>query len=79
VTRAVIEFSPDLSPVMPRVCAAIEGCSYSPEENVMGFNYKGFGVIVESGRITINNAADEATAREVLDWFQKKLKVFKEE
>jgi hypothetical protein len=71
VTRAVIDLQGDTSPVMPRINKIIEGCSYSPEKNILGFSYKGLGVIVEPKRITINNAADEATAKEVMDWFIK--------
>ena len=73
MTRAVIELSKDLSPVMPRVSRLIEGCGYSPEANTMGFSYKGMGVIVESKNITINNAEDEATAREVMNWLLNKI------
>lgn len=74
MTRAVIELSEDLSPLMPRISQMIEGCGYSPEANTLGFNHKGFGVIAEPRRITINNASDNATAREVMDWFVKKIK-----
>jgi hypothetical protein len=58
---------------MPEICKIIEGCSYSPEENVLGFSYKGLGVIVERTMITINNAADETTAKEVMDWLSRKI------
>ena len=73
MTRAVIELSEDLIPVMSRVSSLIEGCAYNPETNLMGFNYKGMGVIVESKKITINNAEDEATAREVMNWLLNKI------
>ena len=71
MTRAVIELSGDLSPVMPRVSRLIEGCAYNPEANLMGFRYKDMGVIVEAKKITINNAEDEAIARTVLNWLLK--------
>ncbi len=38
--------------------------------SVMGFNYKGMGVIVEAKKITINNAEDEATAHIVVNWLK---------
>ena len=73
MTRAVIELSGDLSSLMPRMSRLIEGSAYSPETNLMGFNYKGMGVIVEPERITINNAEDEATARTVMRWLLKRV------
>ena len=73
MTRAVIELSEDVSPLMPELAQRIEGAGYSCESGVLGFNYKGFGVIVESKRITVNNAADEPTAREVVDWLTSRL------
>jgi ArsR family metal-binding transcriptional regulator len=73
MTRAVIELSGDLSPVMPRMSRLIEGCAYNPEANLMGFRYKDMGVIVEAKKITINNAEDEATARTVMNWLLNKI------
>lgn len=73
MTRAVIELSGDLSPLMPRMSRLIEGCAYSPETNLIGFNYKGMGVIVEAKKITINNAESKAIAREVMKWLLNKI------
>jgi hypothetical protein len=73
VTRAVIELSEDISPIMPQACVLIEGCGYSQEARTMGFSYKGLGVIVEAKKITINNAVNEVTAREVINWLMSKI------
>ena len=75
MTRAVIKLSGDLSPVMLGASRLIDGCGYSSETNVMGFNYKGFGVIVEAKSITINNADNKAIAREVMRWLQNIIKI----
>jgi ArsR family metal-binding transcriptional regulator len=78
VTRAVIDLSGDFSPLMPRFSRLIEGCGYSSDANVLGFNYNGMGVIVEARKITINHAANEATARAVMEWLQKRITVTNE-
>ena len=36
----------------------------------MGFRFRDMGVIVETHKITINNAEDEATAKTVIDWLR---------
>jgi ArsR family metal-binding transcriptional regulator len=70
VTRAVIELSSDISFTMPLMEKVIDGCAYNHLVPVAAFRYKNLGVIVHSNDITINNAGDEATAREVLDFLK---------
>ena len=64
ITRAVVELSGDISPAMPRMQRLIEGCGYNPEAHIAAFRFKDMGVIVERNKIIINNAEDEAKARQ---------------
>ena len=77
--QAVVELSADISTAMPHMSKLIEGCAYNPEVNLMSFCVKGMGVIVEAHKITINNAENEAEAREVMDWIKNILNVTDEE
>jgi len=70
VTRAVIKLSSDISYAMPIMERVIEGCAYSKETPIAAFRYNNFGVIVHSHEITINNAGDEASAVEVINFLK---------
>jgi len=70
ITRAVIELSGDISPVMPRMERLIETCGYISEAHVAAFRFKDMGVIAERHKITITNAEDEVKAKTVMDWLK---------
>jgi hypothetical protein len=70
ITRAVIEFSEDISPALPLMQRLIEGCGYNPEAHVAAFRFKDMGVIVERNKIIVNNADTEAMAQTVIDFLK---------
>jgi len=55
---------------MPILERGIEGCAYSKEIPIVAFRYKNFGVIIHSRDMTINNAMDEASAEEVINFLK---------
>jgi hypothetical protein len=46
------------------------GCAYSPEANVAAFNFRNMPVVIESKKIMIYNAENEAEAQVVVDWLK---------
>ncbi len=58
----------DLTPWMAGLSAVIPGCAYSPHGQSMGFSREGMPVLLESRRMTIYGAQDEATVGRVLGW-----------
>ena len=55
---------------MPVMARLIEGCGYNEETPVAAFRYKDFSVIVYPREILIMNAADKASAVEVMDFLK---------
>ena len=70
MTRAVIKLARDISYAMPIMERVIEGCAYSNEVPIAAFRYNNFGVIVHSDDIIVNNAGDEASAAEVMNFLK---------
>jgi len=70
MTRAVIKLKRDISYAMPIMERVIEGCAYSNEVPIAAFRYNNFGVIVHSDDIIVNNAGDEASAAEVMNFLK---------
>jgi ArsR family metal-binding transcriptional regulator len=70
VTRAVIKLARDISYAMPIMERVIEGCGYNPDAPVAAFRFKNLGVIVNRKQITINNAGDEASAVQVINFLK---------
>ena len=69
MTRAVIKFSGDISPLMPRLARRIDGCAYNEKANLMAFPFKGITVNVESQQIVISHIEDEAMVKTFMAWF----------
>jgi len=70
MTRAVIKLKRDITYAMPIMDRVIDGCAYSNVTPIASFRYKNFGVIVHSHDILINNAGDEASAKEVINFLK---------
>jgi hypothetical protein len=73
VARAVIEFSSDISPLMPLISKHIRGCAYSPEAHLAAFNLNGHAVVIEAHKIAIYGIEDAAAARNILEWLKETL------
>lgn len=71
--RAVIDFSEDISTLMPDLCRVIDGCAYDPVRKKMAFRAKGMGVVVEPRRISITDAGNTAAAIAVIEWLRDRL------
>ena len=70
MTRAVIKLKRDITYAMPIMERVIEGCAYNNEVPIAAFRYKNFGVIVHDRDMIINNAGDEASAIEVMNFLK---------
>ena len=70
MTRAVVDLSDDLTKAMQGISELIKGCAYNPKINRMGFCRNGMGIIIEPKKMTIHKAADEATAKSVIEWLK---------
>ena len=68
MTRAVIKLAGDISYALPILDRVIDGCAYNAVVPIAAFRYKNFGVIIHSRDMLINNAGDEASAVEVMNF-----------
>jgi ArsR family metal-binding transcriptional regulator len=71
VTRAVINFTSDISFVIPVWAKAIPTAAYNKEIPILGFRYKNWRVIISAEEIMIKDLQTEAEAREVMDYLKK--------
>ena len=71
MTRAVINLARDITYTMPIMERSIEGCAYNEKVPIAAFRYKNFGVIIHSRDILINNAMDEASVTEVMNFLKE--------
>ncbi|MFC1953154.1 hypothetical protein ACFLWR_03385 [Chloroflexota bacterium] len=73
MARAVIEFTENISPIMPQIYRVIEGCAYNNESHVAAFRYDDMRVIVENKKITIYGAEEKHTVERIISWFIDKI------
>ena len=59
---------------MPTLARLIESCGYNEETLVAAFRYKDFGVIVYPRQVFVMNAADKASAVEVMGFLEDIIK-----
>ncbi|OGO00540.1 MAG: hypothetical protein A2Y90_04610 [Chloroflexi bacterium RBG_13_52_12] len=59
---------------MPHLHRAIDTCGYNPGAKVIAFRTRNLGVVVEAGKIIINDTDNTKTAHEVLDWLKDMMK-----
>ena len=71
MTRTVIEFSQDISPMMAELSQVIEGCAYSPLAKVVAFNVSGLRVVADAHTLTVYGTEDEGTVRAIIDQIRK--------
>jgi len=70
VTRAVINFPIDISCAIPIMEKIIDGYVYNTEVPVAAFRYKNWSVVIHRDEIVINNAENEASATEVINFLK---------
>jgi hypothetical protein len=74
MTRAVIDFSHDISESLPYLSNLIKGSVYDPDKQTMVFLYNDMTVVMEKNKATILGADNEAIAHEVITWAADKMK-----
>ena len=74
MTRAVINFTGDISSAIPVWAKAIKTAAYNPQMPILAFRYKNLRVIINPEEITIKDLATEAEAREVMNYLKGLLK-----
>ena len=70
MTRAVIELSGDIRPLLPLLGQKIPGYAYFPGSNQATFNKGNIMVVMNSKEIYIYKAENEAAARDILGWLK---------
>lgn len=70
MTRAVIKLKRDITSALPIIDRVIDSCAYNSEVPVAAFRYKNFSVILHKRDIVINNAGDEGSAMEVINFLK---------
>ena len=70
MTRAVINFTGDISGLMSVWAKAIPTAAYNKEMPILAFRYKDWRVIINPEEITIKDIATEAEAREVMEYLK---------
>jgi len=68
MARAVIDFSEDISHLIPRISKTIKDVACNQDATVAGFRFEEFRIIVEKNRITIHGTDDEKTINRFLEW-----------
>jgi ArsR family metal-binding transcriptional regulator len=71
VTRAVINFSGDITNAIPIWAKAIPTAAYNKEMPILAFRYKDWRVIINPEEIMIKDLATEAEAREVIEYLKE--------
>jgi ArsR family metal-binding transcriptional regulator len=70
VTRAVINFTGDITNAMSIWAKAIPTAAYNKAMPILAFRYKDWRVIINPEEITIKDLANEANAREVMEYLK---------
>ena len=70
MTRAVIEFSGNISHAIPIWAKAIKSAAYNKEMPILAFRYKNWRVIISPEEITIKDLEKEADATEVINYLK---------
>ncbi len=70
MTRAVIELSGDIGPLLPSISQKIEGCAYFPVSRLASFNRGNATVLISSKEINILKSENEDAAKRIADWIQ---------
>ena len=70
MTRAVINFTHDISSALPVWAKAIPTAAYNKEMPILAFRYKNLRVIINPEEITVKDLATEAEAQEVMDYLK---------
>ncbi len=70
MTRAVIEFSGDITPAMSIWAKAIKTAAYNKEMPILAFRYNNWRVIINPEEITVKDLANESDAIEVINYLK---------
>ena len=74
MTRAVINYTGDISPFIAVWARAIPTAAYNKNVPILGFRYKDWRVIITAEEIMIKDLATETEAVEVMEYLKGLLK-----
>lgn len=70
MTRAVIELSTDIGPLLSLISRKIEGSAYFPVSKLVTFNKGNCNIIMSSKEINIYKVENETEAMSLADWIK---------